>query len=422
MAPRAPINRQRRNPDRYSRTTPTSESKNRRDIDKAMANDSLPAARTTTAWPALPNQTLRKQATDIATTWPALPDQSVRKQVDVLSTLGTLATLPPEIRLQVFGLVTAPDFKQVFKFEGPHGELQPRAQHSSHLSVLYASRAIRHEAIPSLMSDRVCKITIGLETFTTNFPLRDGLLGPTAWQGANVIFPTFTACKGLDIIVEIPYPRSAVSIGTVRNDVRYVVELLNSSEYALPPVHASLHGTHHDSEVYTYNDYAMMLGPLRRLQRAARGFVVSCSSPLTPGTVDPKCLQQCQLIEAAVAGDMHQSKELLRQQCLFDIKFSLALYQDKEDLKNRFAPSGASGTIGHGYAGNILRALQELKAVLPSSGLMPWAEGLEAAIVAKAGFAVLKRSAVEMMLGGPDICEFLRWASGHQTVRNPYWQ
>ncbi|KAK4544444.1 hypothetical protein LTR36_004335 [Oleoguttula mirabilis] len=336
--------------------------------------------------------------------------------------LGTLVTLPPELRLLVFSHVVTADFRQLISFEGPHDALDSRQRSSAHhLSVLYASRALRQEAVESLMSDRVCKITIGLSISTTNFPLRDYLLQPGR-QSEAVIFPTFTACKSLEIIVEIPYPRTAVDIATVRRNVRRVVALLNASGYALPRLHASLGGEHHESEMYTYNDYSMLLGPLSRLDNVRRGCVLCCSSPLTPGFVDPKCLQQCNLIEAAVTGDTEQRQKLLQQQCLFDIKLPLALYQDKEDLVIRFGSSKPQGHIGFDHAFNISQALQLLKAVTVGRPMLPWADDLDSTLTSKGGRASLQRSTVEGILGPYAVHEFLRWAAGHQTASNPYWQ
>lgn len=342
---------------------------------------------------------------------------SINTQMTTSLAHGTLAKLPKEIRLDIFNHLVTADYVQVFDFDEAHNVVERQSASSGHQAILYASQVFRQEAIPSLMTNRVCTITIGHSLCTANFPLHERVL-ESAQQGLSV---NFTTSEMLEIIVDIPYRRSATAMAAVRSNVRDVVALLNGCTFALPLVSASLRSTHPDSDSYTYNDYSMLLGPLRRLTSAGRGCIASCSSPLTPGLMDPECLLQCVLIKGAVKGIVKHQDELLQQQCLFDIKYGLACYQDEGDFNTRYGLGSARRMIGDDRAAIILNALRELRTMTFRSAVIPWARDMENVFTKKGGSTKLERSTVERILGRFAVHEFMRWASGHQTAKNPYW-
>ena len=340
-------------------------------------------------------------------------------------TLGRLGLLPPELRLQVYSYVLPDTYKQTFTFEGDHNRLDPYS--SRPLDILYTSKAIRHETTEALTSNSVCAISIDKDKFSTNFPFCDRFM--SYFQRNNVV--KLAASKGLHITVEGPHSRSAPGLAHVRHNVRLVVNLLNAGDRNLPLPGASLNSKHHKSLTYTYNNYAMLLGPLARLANAKRGYNITCTSPLTPGFMDPKCLEQGNLIAAATQ-DAVACAAYPVQQKMLDLKLALALQQDSQVIENMMNPGRPAQPIGFPCATKMLEAMEELAQLSErgvslrdgavAAGAQEWCVELHTMLTSKRGWAVLEPDWVKRILVAYPPRDYIWWSAGHQTLHNPFWQ
>jgi len=90
----------------------------------------------------------------------------------------------------------------------------------------------------------------------------------------------------LELTVEMPSPRTASSLLHLRKNVELFVQSLLHCQGTMPPISASIHGVSYGSLSYTYNDFAMVLGPLGRLCNVRMLMAVSF------GGGEPRSLQR----------------------------------------------------------------------------------------------------------------------------------
>jgi hypothetical protein len=332
------------------------------------------------------------------------------------STLGNLAILPPELRCQVYGYVLPEAFQQRFVIDNEHGTIAAlNGKAAPSIGLLYASRAIRNEAEEGLTRNDVWKVNITEHSLASNMPLCDRIFTPKI-----IISPT---CKSLDLTVAIPCPRTPAGLFALRIKVQIFVDWLNPQPKLPLQLAAGIHSKMHGLLEYTYNDYAMLMGPLGALSGVQKPRI----EPFVAGRA---AVEQCQLITAAMCKSTSDDGKKLarRQQLLIDVKLSLALYQDRKDLLARLAFIGgqkddsASVTFGQRGATVILDKINQLIDCTEADAEKEnWK--LLKSHVSKGPGAVLPKELVRHLLDLEHlpITEYMCWAEGIMTRYNPIW-
>lgn len=362
-------------------------------------------------------------STDLRT---AKMQATTRKHHDPL--LGNLGTLPPELRFEVFSYLVPQDFRQTFEISGDEESVAPSFRQPACLAIFYTSKKLRDEASQAVMGGRACEFTITKTGYRTNFPFCDTLMSPQ--ERNNVI--NMSVSKAVNFVPCIPHPRCAEDIAAVRRNVAKIVRYINRGERELPPVTASIFSALQRHLRLAYNDYAMLLGPLAGLSNVNRGVKISCSSPLTPGLVDSKCLEQCNLIETAMQ-DCHAFADLvLQQQAKIDIKLTIAMYYDPQPFAQTLGLALIIRPIGLQAARTLKEALHEVKklhafkiSASPDAmvvDLPAWMHEVYSKVCEFGDQTHIPEHLITTILGDRLRFEYLAWAAGHQTLINPYWQ
>lgn len=369
-----------------------------------------------------------------------------------INPLGDLSKLPPELRLHIYSFVLPESFTQTFKAnqdaEGCMrlGYLSSTQYYgSAPIGLLYTSNTIRDEAVQAITVTQTWKVTIMGDLMLSNMPLFDPFLTPQ--QGGF----TVPRCKDIHIAVKIPSPRTAPSFVEVRKTVEAFATMLNAADSILPSVTASLPSEHRATWVNTYNDFAMLLAPLGRLRNHPGAATVVCSSPLTPGMVDPASLQQCQLIEAAMqepSDSQINTLRLLLQQLFIDVKLELMFYANEVSLAafaTRYGESPRPVRLGSARAARLRRRLTELNHLLNTNeaqvtsivkGASDYVHGsrhrvafdglssLFSTVVNDGRHAIVSNEVLGRVVDAARYSptDYSCWASGHLTARNPFWR
>jgi hypothetical protein len=220
--------------------------------------------------------------------------------------LGTLATLPLEVRCKVyeraFHRLSDRHFWQCYHTKRDGFSLLG-ISHSNPLPVIFSlSNAIRNEVLDSVYREQVAKIIIDGETVAFNFPLNAGL---RPGESVDARLARVPLSKELFIGIQLPSPRNDADAAAVRSNVERVAILLSSMSHPLPPIRVSFH-TNADTRgrQYYHDDFDFYMVPFRNLRLPLRDPELKHIHPLTvdrPGPNSKKRDEACNKIERAVS-------------------------------------------------------------------------------------------------------------------------
>lgn len=235
--------------------------------------------------------------------------------------LGNLNVLSPEMRSEIFKWLLPESFQQVYSITDTGLVYAPHLS-SPEPQFLFTSNALRNEMLQAQLADRACQVKISKGTVSTNF-----IPSPSRKQHmqADMTAMRLPRCNMLEITIVPPSPRDLERFYKVRRNVQLFVNTLNYSGRDIsPPITIRLE--HQDKGVLCgYNDFAMLVGPLSRLQKPCRAVMAYRTTGFH--TFVPKIERRCDLIEAAIGGSREARKLLTFQQLMLDVKLPLCEFE-----------------------------------------------------------------------------------------------
>ena len=335
--------------------------------------------------------------------------------VEILpSPLGALATLPPELRKEVYSNLIGADYKQTYLFDAD-GSIRLDGQNSQPTpSFLRVSRTLRNEICDELMLDRECEVRVEEKKLITNFPLHDLAKlnsASTSDLRGRLKIPT---CKQINVIVSTPSPRDGWRFYQCRKTVQELISLINSRDLNInPQIRAGLDRT---GTQYTrsYNDFAMFIGPFGALDKRCKAVMVYRTTGFS--TFIPGVSTYCNLIEAAMKGVPEAKLELTLHQLQLDLKLPIAFHFNAkcfvEELTERDKLTQAKPTE---QISRKVSALYDFfgKSDLP---LPPWLGELDRHIRHECD---LKHIIEVLNMGDRSASDSVLWAAGLLSGYNP---
>ncbi|KAK3678034.1 hypothetical protein LTR78_002129 [Recurvomyces mirabilis] len=230
------------------------------------------------------------------------------------SALNCLRRLPAELRVHIYSLVLPSTYHQQFRIDREREWINEGVdQHARPIGLLYTNKIIRVEAMPAMSKSQICRIDLDIDALTVSMPWQDKVLG------VSMALPP---CRGIEITVHIPARRSALALFHVRQNAAILVRWLVAQKAHISSVSARLDGESAGAWKPTYNDVAMLLGPLGGMHGIETPRV-ACISSFKPGGTARLASQQCQAIESAMRkedGHSSSAQAFALQQLLIDIR------------------------------------------------------------------------------------------------------
>lgn len=166
------------------------------------------------------------------------------------------------------------------------------------------------------------------------------------------------------------------------------------------------------------NDYAMLLGPLMRLEHAERGFAISCTSPPFSDRASSSVLAQIDSMETAMKGLENNACYLFGRQVKFDIKHTLAIHVRHNNHGPHLNRHATPIRIDEKTARKLLAAIKEMivsRYMLIRFGrrvgaLPGWTRKLEE-ILRRPGKKVITPQLQTAVFGGKSADEILIWGA-----------
>ena len=331
--------------------------------------------------------------------------------------LGHLSRLPAEVRLLIFKSLLPDNFRQVYTVTDD-GIAPDRQQNSPNPHFLRVSKQVHDEIVQAMMTDATCKVRIESTKITTNFidcfrRAHSPQFGMTSFQ--------LPACNMLDITIVPPFPRTTKEFVETRRNVQLFVEALNSATCdVLPKMSVRLeHQRNGGGFRCEYNDFAMLMGPLSKLQKRCRGVMIYRTTGWY--SFAAKIEKQCDLVEKAVTGSKEASKLFTFQQRMLDIKLPLCMFQSEEHFLNRFDSQRQRAALDPKTAAKVLGGCCGLFiwSKTQKEATPQWLGALKDELMARrAPSATL----LEQVFEGYDKGQLCNWAAGLMTPRNPFWK
>lgn len=208
--------------------------------------------------------------------------------------------------------------------------------------------------------------------------------------------------------------------------------MLNGFYCSLPAIQASLvnwHGSgppYNGDDVQIYwgveacscneNDYAMLLGPLMKLEQAVFGVSISCTSPPVSDAALSAVLAQIDAMETAMRGPENRARYLLDRQTRIDIKYTLAIHvrHDKRGPSKDATPIPIDGKTARKLL-SVIKEMVKSRSLLMSRGnwvaiLPAWMYKLEA-ILRTPGKKVIEPKLQTAVFGGRSVDKILIWGA-----------
>ena len=332
-----------------------------------------------------------------------------------LNTLGDFDRLPPEVRLLIFDLLFPETFRQVYTVTD--NGIVPDRRRSSNPCFLRVSKQVHDEILQAMLTDTTCKVRIDLETITTNFI---GSFRKIHYPHPGVTSFRLPACKMLDITIIPPSPRNTRDFVQTRKAVQQFVDIVNNSTCdILPKTLVRLeHQANGGGFRCGYNDFAMLMGPLSKLQKPCRGGMIYRTTGWY--SFAPDIERQCDLIERAVAGSEEANMLFTYQQRMLDVKLPLCMFESNEQFQNRFNEHRQRAALDSKAAAAILGACCALY-IWSKTHNKPrpdWLDTLSIELMAR-------RTPSATLLGqifeGYGMRDMGYWAAGLMTRINPFW-
>lgn len=232
--------------------------------------------------------------------------------------------LPPELRFKIYAYIVPVGLLQSYWLDSvtkPNKIARSRRVNSIP-SLLRVSRKILDEATDSLLK-RHCKVSISQDRIVANSPLEaivDAYRNPCqpiTWEAKIQL----SNCEKLSIVVEHPpSPRRVENFLQTRRVVDNVVGWLNSNS-DLTPSHIEVKlafDRQPDGFRGVWNDFAMLLGPLSKLDKPSAHAHVARPDARQ---LEVKIEQQCNGLEKILSNEFGEAKRVFEyQQTILDIR------------------------------------------------------------------------------------------------------
>lgn len=332
--------------------------------------------------------------------------------------LGDFSMLPAELRLEVFKGLLPDSFEQVYTVTEAGMVFAPDLS-SPEPPFLRLNNMLRYEMLQAMKTDGVCKFRIDAETIKTNFLVLDKNQR-TQFKISSCHLPK---CEKLEMSIAIPSPRLLEDFMKVRRSVQLLVQALNNvSDSTTRNLSIRLeHPADEGCSSRGYNDFAMLMGPLLKLEKMFR-FAKICRT--TVPVPAPKVERQCVLMEEAITGREPARKLVTFQQLMLDIKLPLCQLMDPRRLTpgvvSHLAPGWRTTDLERASMERLLDSCRELEDWHKAYGgeAPRWLTSIKKELVAgKTPSGPLRLLAFD----GRKTKDLKYWAAGLMTQSNPFW-
>lgn len=247
--------------------------------------------------------------------------------------LGDFDKLPKELRLELYSYLLPYDFQQTYGLDPVTGIVNKFLRSSPLPALFTVSSRIHNEVLQSVVAGRTGTIWIEDDYVATNFPLST----PLGFNNGEITYADtlqedkvqLPRGRKLRISIRLPSPKRAEDFLQIRRNVTTVVSWLNAcKDEELPRMEVKLRLDSLDSieggSSCVENDFAMLMGPLARLQKPCISAFVQRNNG--DKSLDSQSEHQCCLFENLLNGSADAVNELGYQQSILDIKLAIWIY------------------------------------------------------------------------------------------------